>query len=88
MCRKLLNGFKHLKYGYRCSYLSQQAYKSNETFNTLKSKIKLLGPMTVHDYMREVLTNPRYGYYTNKVVFGKSGDFITSPEISQIFGEV
>lgn len=38
--------------------------------------------------MQEVLTNPTAGYYTQRAVFGTAGDFITSPEVSQLFGEV
>ncbi|KAI9490728.1 S-adenosyl-L-methionine-dependent methyltransferase [Zychaea mexicana] len=38
--------------------------------------------------MRQVLVNPLSGYYMDKDVFGTQGDFITSPEISQLFGEM
>ena len=27
-------------------------------------------------------------YYSNQIVFGANGDFITAPEISQMFGEI
>jgi len=50
--------------------------------------IKLHGPITVSSYMTEALTNPKYGYYINQNPFGSSGDFITAPEVSQMFGEL
>lgn len=48
------------------------------------NKIKINGPITVAEYMRESLKV----YYNSSKVFGSDGDFITSPEISQLYGEV
>jgi SAM-dependent MidA family methyltransferase len=38
--------------------------------------------------MRQCLTHPKLGYYTSRDPLGSQGDFITSPEISQMFGEM
>jgi NADH dehydrogenase [ubiquinone] 1 alpha subcomplex assembly factor 7 len=47
------------------------------------------GPLSVSNYMKECLTNPKHGYYTSQEnVLGLAGDFTTSPEISQMFGEL
>lgn len=59
---------------------------------TLKEKIKEIiavnGPITVSQYMTLALTDPQFGYYQTKAPFGSTGDFITAPEISQLFGEM
>lgn len=52
------------------------------------NNFQLHGPMSIATYMSTLLTSKSAGYYMKKDVFGNSGDFITAPEISQLFGEV
>lgn len=55
----------------------------------LLSYIKLKGPITLHDYMAQCLNHLMHGYYQKKgEVIGEHGDFITAPEISQLYGEM
>jgi SAM-dependent MidA family methyltransferase len=54
----------------------------------LRRRIKLTGPISVAEYMAQCLFHPEHGYYTTREPFGAQGDFTTSPEISQMFGEI
>ena len=51
-------------------------------------QIETEGPISVAEYMTLCLLDPVDGYYPTRDPLGSDGDFITAPEISQMFGEV
>ena len=50
-------------------------------FNTSKA-------LPVDKFIENVLYNKKVGYYSSKIPFGKKGDFLTAPGISNLFSEI
>ena len=54
----------------------------------IRQAIEDYGSITIAQFMSEAMYNLKEGYYINNNPIGRGGDFITSPEISQLFGEM
>jgi NADH dehydrogenase [ubiquinone] 1 alpha subcomplex assembly factor 7 len=65
-----------------------EASDSSPLMSDVKRLIKTAGPMPVWRYMQLCLTHPEHGYYVSRDPLGREGDFITAPEVSQMFGEL
>ena len=56
----------------------------NKIINILKEKKSI----PLDQFINIALYDKKFGYYNKKNPFGKGGDFITSPLISNLFGEM
>ena len=56
----------------------------NKITNTLKEKKSI----PLDQFINIALYDKKFGYYMKNNPFGKEGDFITSPLISNLFGEM
>jgi NADH dehydrogenase [ubiquinone] 1 alpha subcomplex assembly factor 7 len=54
----------------------------------IRALIESEGPIPVSRYMSLCLGHPQHGYYVTRDPLGAAGDFITAPEVSQMFGEL
>lgn len=69
------------------------SYDSNARRDTplaraFHARLKREGWMGVGEYVWNCLDDKTHGYYRNRPAIGANADFITAPEISQVFGEL
>lgn len=61
---------------------------NNALPDLIRKQIEAEGAISVARYMQLALQHPEHGYYVKGDPLGHDGDFVTAPEISQMFGEM
>ena len=57
----------------------------------MKSDVKFFKQskfLPVDKFFKNVLYDKKFGYYNSQIPFGKNGDFVTAPKITNIFSEI
>lgn len=69
--------------------ITEEMFASTTTLGrAMLDRIRYHGPTPLSEYIRQCLTHPKHGFYNQKnSIFGADGHFITSPEITSLFGE-